>query len=118
MKPDLADPPAWPGWSHRRQWVLAIRRWNKHTDVPLRRRAERVLRGLGWEMQVDFEHLPESILESAEYLEEILRIIDNKAGVREDDEKRKSFKAVMSDNYRKKDETLAQFAVRRQHSGC
>ena len=114
VKPDLADPPAWPGWSHRRQWVLAIRRWNKHTDVPLRRRAERVLRGLGWEMQVDFEHLPESLLESAEYLEEILRIIDNKAGVREDDEKRKSFKAVMSDNYRKKDETLAQFAVRRQ----
>ena len=113
-KPDLADPPSWPGWSHRRQWVLAIRRWNKHTDVPLRRRAERVLRGLGWEMQIDFEHLSETILESPEYLDAILQIIDSKAGVREDDEKRKSFKAVMSDNVRKKDETLAQYAVRRQ----
>ena len=114
VKPDLSDPPAWPGWSHRRQWSLAIKRWDKNTDVPLHRRADKVLRSMGWEMQSDFEHLSEARLTASTYLEDILGIIDNKAGVREDDEKRRAFRVVMSENFRRKDETLAQFAVRRQ----
>ncbi len=65
-------------------------------------------------MQSDFEHISEGTLASCEYLEAILKVIDTKAGVREDDEKRRAFKAVMSENVKKKDETLAQYAVRRQ----
>ena len=80
----------------------------------MHRRADKVLRSMGWEMQSDFEHLSEDRLSAPSYLEDILHIIDSKAGVREDDEKRKAFKAVMSENFRRKDETLAQFAVRRQ----
>lgn len=106
-KPDYSDPPGWPGWAHRRQWTAALKRWNKSTDLPVSRRAEKVLRTFGWEMQIDFEHLSEATLTSSDYLEAILQVIDNKAGVREDE-------AVMSENNKKKDETLAQYAVRRQ----
>lgn len=113
-KPDYSDPPGWPGWSHRRQWTVALRRWHKSTDLPMHRRAEKVLRSFGWEMQADFEHISEATLASSDYIEAILKVIDNKAGVREDDEKRRAFKAVMSENNKRKDETLAQYAVRRQ----
>lgn len=80
----------------------------------MHRRAEKVLRSFGWEMQADFEHISEATLASSDYIEAILKVIDNKAGVREDDEKRRAFKAVMSENNKRKDETLAQYAVRRQ----
>ena len=63
-KGDFTDPPAWPGWQYRRQWVTAVRRWNKFTDIPLGRRSERVLRTLGWEMMSDFEHISEAQLAS------------------------------------------------------
>ncbi len=108
FKPDYSDPPAWPGWTHRRYWVTAIRRWDRSTDIPMHKRAEKVLRVLGWEMQADFEHLTESTLVSDRYLQEILRIMDNKAGVRDDDEKRRL------ESTRRKDETLAQYSMRRQ----
>ena len=72
-----------------------LRRWNKNTGVPLYRRAEKVLRSLGWEMQVDFEHLTESELVEAGYLDAILKVMNLKAGVRDDDEKRQAFKDVI-----------------------
>lgn len=113
-KLDYADPPQWPGWTHRRYWVAAVRRWDRSTDIPVHKRAEKVLRVLGWEMQADFEHLSETLLASEQYLSEILHIIDSKAGVREDDDKRRSFRAVMVESQRRKDETLAQYSLRRQ----
>ena len=90
-----------------------LRRWNKNTGVPLYRRAEKVLRSLGWEMQVDFEHLTESELVEAGYLDAILKVMNLKAGVRDDDEKRQAFKDVIHGAARKKDENLGQFATRR-----
>ena len=80
-KGDFTDPPAWPGFQYRRQWTAAIRRWNKLTDVPMYRRAEKVLRTLGWELQVDFEHLTEEQLASDRYLDYILAVLELKAGV-------------------------------------
>ena len=112
-KPDYSDPPTWPGWSHRRLWVQAIRRWNKQTDVPVHKRSEKVLRSFGWEMQIDFEHLSDDLLSSSDYLEAIVNVINNKAGVREDDDKRRAYKQAITDNQRHRDETLAQFSVRR-----
>ena len=114
VKGDYSDPPTFPGWAHRRYWTSAIRRWNKNTDVPLFRRGEKVLRSLGWELQADMEHLSEDELSASDYLEKILAVIDAKAGVREDDEKRKSFKAVMTENQRKREESLSQYSLRRQ----
>ena len=90
-----------------------LRRWNKNTGVPLYRRAEKVLRSLGWEMQVDFEHMTESELVEAGYLDAILKVMNLKAGVRDDDEKRQAFKDVIHGAARKKDENLGQFATRR-----
>ncbi|CAE7837485.1 unnamed protein product, partial [Symbiodinium necroappetens] len=112
-KGDFSDPPTWPGWSYRRQWVTSVRRWDKQTDIPLFRRAEKVLRTLGWEMQVDFEHLTEEQLGSPRYLDYILQIIEMKAGVREDDERRQAHRSVMHDVGKRRDESLAQFAMRR-----
>ena len=112
-KPDYADPPSFPGWGHRRLWVQAIRRWDKQTDVPVHRRAEKLLRTLGWEMQVDFEHLPEDVLTSPGYLDAIIEVMNNKAGVREDDDRRRAYRQAIVENQRRKDETLAQFSVRR-----
>ena len=58
--------------------------------------------------------MPESVLSSSAYLEVIIEIMNNKAGVREDDERRRAFKAAITEHQRRRDETLAQFAVRRQ----
>ena len=112
-KGEYSDPPSWPGWSYRRQWVTSVRRWNKQTDIPVFRRAEKVLRTLGWELQVEFEHLTESQLASEHYLEYILQIIEMKAGVREDDERRQAYRRVMHEVGRRRDETLAQYSMRR-----
>ena len=112
-KGDYSEPPAWPGWSFRRQWTQAVKRWDKQTDIPVFRRSEKVLRTLGWELQADFEHLTEAQLSSDQYLTLILQVIEMKAGVQEDAEKRSAFRAVLSDTSRKRDETLAQFAMRR-----
>ena len=113
-KPDMLDPPTWPGWSHRRLWIQAIRRWNKQTDIPLHRRADRVLRSLGWDLQSDFEHLDDEVLSSTLYLEAIIEVMNAKAGVREDDEKRRAYRQAISENQRLREESLAQYAIRRQ----
>ncbi|CAE6937198.1 unnamed protein product [Symbiodinium sp. CCMP2456] len=110
---DFSDPPAWPGWTYRKQWEVALRRWDKQTDVPVFRRAEKILRSLGWEMQVDFEHLTEDALTAPGYLDLILGVMSMKAGVRDDDEKRQTFRNVIHGSTRRKDETLGQFANRR-----
>ena len=64
-------------------------------------------------MQVDFEHLTEADLLEPTYLESILRVMNLKAGVRDDDKKRQAFKDVIHGAARKKDENLGQFATRR-----
>eukprot|EP00439_Symbiodinium_sp_Y106_P067594 s907_g11.t1 len=97
---DYADPPAWPGWSYRKQWTAAVRRWDKNTDVPVWKRADKVLRSLGWDLQTSFEHLTEAQLTTDKYLESILSIIELKAGVREDDERRFAFRIIMYDGGR------------------
>ena len=112
-KGDYSEPPPWPGWSYRRQWTQAIKRWDKQTDIPVFRRAEKVLRTLGWELQTEFEHLTEAQLASDQYLNLILQVMEMKAGVQEDAEKRVAFRSVLTDTSRKRDESLAQFAMRR-----
>ena len=114
VKPDYSDPPTWPGWAHRRLWVQAVKHWNKNTDVPTYKRAEKLLRSFGWEMQSDFEHLSEEVLVSSSYLDVIIEVINSKAGVREEDDKRRAYKQAITDNQRHRDETLAQYSVRRQ----
>eukprot|EP00969_Alexandrium_andersonii_P356140 15445943-Alexandrium_andersonii.AAC.1 len=61
-KADYSDPPAFPGWPNFRLWRVAIERWDRNTDVPLKRRAEKVLRGFDYNLQAKFEHIPEATL--------------------------------------------------------
>ena len=112
-KGEYSDPPSWPGWGHRKQWVISVRRWDKLTDHPVSRRADKVLRALGWDMAADFEHLSEQDLIGPNYLDLILKVIETKAGVRDGEERRLAFKRAMYQTGRRRDETLAQFAVRR-----
>jgi hypothetical protein len=110
----MIDPPTWPGWSHRRLWIQAVRRWDKQTDIPLHKRADRILRSLGWDLQSDFEHLDEEVLSSSLYLDAIIEVMNAKAGVREDDEKRRAYRQAITENQRHREESLAQYAMRRQ----
>ena len=57
-----------------------------------------------WELQVEFEHLPEQLLVGEGYLEPTIG-----AG----DEERAAFRAVMMENSRRRDESLSQYASRR-----
>ena len=113
-KGDYADPPAWAGWGHYRLWRRALLRWNANTDVALHRRAEKVLKGLDWELQAKLEHFSETELSSNIYLDLIFSVLDVLAGDREDSEKRRSIRAALYEGCRKSDESLAQYAFRRE----
>ena len=113
-KGDYADPPSWPGWSHYRLWRRALVRWNSNTDVALYRRAEKVLKNLEWEMQAKLDHLSEEILSSSNYLTAIFGVLDVLAGEREDSEKRRAIRAALYEGNRKSDDSLAQYALRRE----
>ena len=45
---------------------------------------------------------------------EIIEVMNQKAGVRDDDDKRRAYRQAITENQRKREETLSQFAVRRQ----
>ena len=81
--------------------------------MPVFRRAEKVLKGLDWQMQLRFDHLSEEVLASDKYLVEMLRILDILAGERETSEMRRSVRAALYEGSRKADESLAQYSLRR-----
>ena len=112
-KGDFSEPPTWAGWQHYRLWKRAIQRWHRNTDVQIHRRAEKVLKTMEWSLQEKFEHLDEDRLSGPQYLEDILNILDNQAGEREDSEKRRSVRAALYEGGRRGDESLAQYAARR-----
>ena len=113
-KGDYADPPSWPGWGYYRLWRRALLRWDANTDVAQYRRAEKILKSLDWEMQAKLDHLSEETLASAGYLVSIFQVLDVLAGEREDLDKRRSIRAALYEGNRKADETLAQYALRRE----
>ena len=112
---DYADPPAWPGWgANYRLWKRAVQRWNTTTDVALDRRAERVFKTMDWELQARFEHLSDAILQGETYLDEILQILDVLAGERQATEMRRTVRRALFEGARRSDETMSQFALRRE----
>lgn len=113
-KGDYSDPPAWPGWSNYRLWRRAILRWNHNTDVSVWRRAEKVLKTLEWDLQAKLDHVSETTLASPAYITEILGVLDVLAGEREDSEKRGAVRAALFEGNRRGDESLAQYALRRE----
>ena len=113
-KGDFADPPSWPGWSHYKLWRRSLVRWDSNTDVAIYRRAEKILKGLDWELQAKLDHLSEAVLSSEGYLPAIFGVLDVLAGEKDDSEKRRSIRAALYEGHRKADESLAQYALRRE----
>ena len=111
---DFSDPPAWGGWGSYRLWKRSVRRWDANTDVPVWRRFEKLAKQMDWELQAKFEHVPDQTLNSAAYLDEVLRILDAVAGEKEASEKRRVVRTALFEGQRRKDETLSQFALRRE----
>ena len=113
-KGDYSDPPAWGGWSSYRLWKKSMIRWNQNTDVPVWRRFEKLSKQLDWDLQGKFEHVPESVLAGPGYLDAVVSILDGLAGEKDASEKRRVVRAALFEGQRKKEETLSQFAVRRE----
>ena len=113
-KGDYADPPTWAGWGHYRLWRRSLVRWNSNIDVAQYRRAEKILKGLEWELQAKLEHIDEDVLASPGYLDAIFGVLDVLAGEREDSDKRRSIRAALYEGHRKSEESLAQYALRRE----
>ena len=112
-KGDYSDPPQWASWTHYRLWRRSVLRWHQNTDVPLFRRAEKLLKGMDWQMQQHFDHLSEETLASEAYLSEIFKILDTLAGEKETTEMRRSIRAALYEGQRRNDENLAQYSLRR-----
>ena len=89
-------------------------RWNQNTDVPVWRRFEKLSKQLDWDLQGKFEHVPESVLAGPGYLDAVVSILDGLAGEKDASEKRRVVRAALFEGQRKKEETLSQFAVRRE----
>ncbi|CAE7436187.1 RE1 [Symbiodinium necroappetens] len=113
-KGDYSDPPTWGGWSSYRLFKKALIRWNQNTDVPVWRRFEKLSKQLDWDLQGRFEHVPEQTLASAGYLDVVIGILDGLAGEKDASEKRRVVRAALFEGQRHKEETLSQFAVRRE----
>eukprot|EP00435_Cladocopium_sp_Y103_P021580 s2554_g5.t1 len=111
---DYADPPAWPGWANYRLWKRAVTRWDQSTDVAVGRRAERVFKSMDWDLQARFEHLDDVILTSEGYLLNILNIMDVLAGEKEATDMRRVVRRALFEGTRKSEETVSQFALRRE----
>ena len=112
-KGDYSDPPSWSGWGYR-LWRRAVIRWNDHTDIAVWRRADRVLRTLEWDLQAKLDHISEATLASPAFLTEILAVLDVLAGEKADSERKRAVRAALFEGSRRADESIAQYALRRE----
>ena len=113
-KGDFSDPPPWPGWQYFRQWKKALMRWDRNTDVPTWRRAEKILKSFDYDLQMKLDHLDEALLSSPDYLVRIMEVLDTLAGERDTSERRRAVRAALYEGPRRSDESLAQYALRRE----
>lgn len=114
QKGDFANPPTWGGWSNYRIWKRAVSRWGRNTDVPAWRRAEKLLMSFDWDMQSKLDHLPEEVLSSPRYLDEVLSVLDVMAGEKESSDRRRCIRAALYEGNRRQDESLSQYSLRRE----
>ena len=113
-KGDYSDPPPWPGWQFFRQWKKSLVRWEKNTDVPTWRRAEKILKSFDYELQSKMDHLDKKLLSAPGYLDRILEVLNTLAGERDSSERRRMVRAALYEGTRRSDESLAQYALRRE----
>ena len=89
-------------------------RWHNSTDIKMHRRADRVMRSMEWDLQARFEHLTDGELTDDQYLNRMLGVLDVLAGEKQTTEKRRAVRKALFEGNRKGDESLSQFALRRE----
>ncbi|CAK0872900.1 unnamed protein product [Prorocentrum cordatum] len=110
----FTDTPAQSGWSHHRQWRKALKRWNNGTDVPVWRKGGNFLKLLGWNTQVGFDDVPESVLASEAWLDTVLPRMDFMIGEREGGERRRAGRKALFEAARDTKESLTHPVARRE----
>eukprot|EP00971_Amphidinium_carterae_P308931 6138631-Amphidinium_carterae.1 len=111
---EVSDPPTWAGWPNYRLWRKAVLRWDAATDIPVGKRAYRLLNKFEYSMQVHFEHLDEQLLSSKAYLSSMLEILDVLSGERAEDQLRRALTGTLMSWKREKQESLTQYVARRE----
>eukprot|EP00971_Amphidinium_carterae_P351516 6492149-Amphidinium_carterae.1 len=111
---ETSDPPQWPGWGHYREWKRSVRRWDAASDILVDRRGARLMRTFDWSLQERLSHVPEQVLRSPQYLDEIIRVLDVFAGEHQENDLRRSLHAALMSWQREKSETLTQYTMRRE----
>eukprot|EP00971_Amphidinium_carterae_P130616 2587680-Amphidinium_carterae.1 len=111
---EVSDPPLWPGWANYRLWRKAVVRWDGATDIPVHKRAYRLLNKFDYPMQMHFEHLDENLLASKSYLTLMLSVLDVLSGEKEEDQLRRALTGALMSWKREKHESLTQYVARRE----
>ena len=83
---DTSDPPDWPGWEHDRNWRRALLRWASTSDLPVGRRADRVLKRFDRKLQNQMENLTHEVLQGEDGVRAIIKVLDQLSGEREGDD--------------------------------
>eukprot|EP00959_Pyramimonas_sp_CCMP1952_P099560 2081406-Pyramimonas_sp.AAC.1 len=100
------------GWPDFKLWRRRIVRWESSTDVAVARRADKVMKALGVELQRKLEHLTDDILTSSGGVQAILDYLDVLSGERRGDERRKTARECLLQFQRRPNETLTEFTAR------
>eukprot|EP00971_Amphidinium_carterae_P184298 3659033-Amphidinium_carterae.1 len=91
-----------------------MQRWDSISDIPLHKRGAKVLSRMDWDLQAKLEHISEEELQSRDYLDRILSVLDGLAGERAEDGLRRALQGALFSWKRERSESLAQFALRRE----
>eukprot|EP00959_Pyramimonas_sp_CCMP1952_P112551 2353158-Pyramimonas_sp.AAC.1 len=95
------------GWSDYRLWRRRVVRWLDQTDVPPKKRSDKILKVLDRDLQRKFEDISDAVLQSAEGPMTIIERLDIMSGQRIDDEKRRAGRECLMGYRRKAGETLS-----------
>ena len=111
----MSEPPSFPGFGESyRAWRKALDRWYLMTDYEEKRRPDRLLRVLSWQLQGEImDALEPRVLVSDAGWQQVVRHLDQTAGLREDDELRVALREVLHANDRARDESLIDYVTRR-----
>jgi hypothetical protein len=95
-----------------RPWKNSLARWTAATSFPVDRHADKVLKTLTWELQTEiFDTIANDDLSSSNGVEMIITCLDEKAGVRADDELRRALRGVLYGTERRRDESLTEYVI-------
>lgn len=72
-----------------------MRRWTSDTDVPVTKRADRVLRLFDWETRHRFEYSSDEVLRGDDGVESLIRVLDGFSGEHENDDIRRAMRALV-----------------------